>query len=56
MERWKFISYSYLVSHEVEMAASSETFTFSLSVGRCGQLRVEKDRLRCISGKSEPLL
>ena len=34
----KFI-FCVLVSHEVEMVASWETFAFSLSVGRCGQLR-----------------
>ena len=40
--------------------ASWETFTFSLSVGRCGQLRASGWKriacIYCISGKSEPLL
>ena len=44
MERLKFISCTH-VSHEVEIVASS-----------VGQLRVEKDYLCCISGKSEPFL
>ena len=44
MERLKFISCIH-VSHEVEMMA-----------GSVGQLRVEKNCLCCISGKSEPFL
>ena len=45
----KFIS-CILVSHEVEMVASWETFAFSLSVGRCGQFRAAGwKRIACVA-------
>ena len=49
MERLKFIS-CILTSREVEMVASWETFAFSLSVGRCGQLRASGwKRIACVA-------
>jgi len=39
-----------LESHEVEMVASWEIFAFSLSVGRCGQLRAAGwKRIACVA-------